>query len=265
MLTEINNDRIIDQSLFPIYNLDTDLIPLVFAQSSFKDFIHLTETCKPMNLLGKSHLVQLIDLGQISIRSLLKNRTIEELVHYLGSSALQKLSLKYFFHVNDTEMELIVKRFPRLRLLELTNASITQKAFEEITKLTHLETLSLIGCHQITNLNNLSALKHLRILRINSCKLKNLPSLQTFSLLRKLEISCVQLIEIPDLINFDYLEEISIKSCHHLKILPVIGELAALTLVKLSTCKSIAWDITKEWSIKVCETNPKCKLIYTKK
>jgi len=265
MITTTNPIVTCDKTTFPIYDLFDDLISLIFAQCVLKDFINLKRTCQSMDHLGKVHVARLIDLGQIKTTSLLKFLTLPQLIHYIGTSKLNRLSLKCFVHIRNADITLIVQKFPRLKLLELANSTITQIAFEEISQLTQLECLSFISCNRITNLDHLTKLTGLKWIRINSCKVKNLPSFDQWKYLETIEISCVNVESIPDFVDFNYLREISIRSCHRLKNLPTVGKLTTLTLFKFNHCNSIPWETTKEWVSKTRKLNPHCEFIYYKK
>lgn len=265
MITSTNPVSIIDSTFPFIDNLFDDLIYIVFAKCILKDFVSFRKTCQRMDLLGKVHVARLIDSREIRIKSLLKTLPISQLNDFIGTSNLRCLSLKSFLHLKDSDVALIVRNFPRLKLLELANSKITQVSIKAISKLTWLESLSLVSCNKMNSLDYLTRLTKLKSLRVNSCRVKDLPSLDQWKFLEKIEISCVNLEIIPDFENFEYLQEISIKSCHKLKIPPTIGKLAALKLVKFHNCHSISWEATREWVRKVIKINPLCDFHYSKK
>ncbi len=137
------------------------------------------------------------------------------------------------------------KRFPNLRLVDLTEASPTiVKTFIKQQNLNNVKWLCLKKCMMEKLPNNLFFCSQLRMLDLAQCKkLKELPSsIGQLNALQELDLSrCSNLKELPPSIGqLNALQKFNLSRCSHLKELPPsIGQLNALQNLDLWHCSNL--------------------------
>lgn len=152
-----------------------------------------------------------------------------DLIHSLNFS----MRIKF----NDESLQGVVKTFPRLRSLNLSQTAITDKALPLLLRLTELNELDLSQCYHLNiidsalnsftrlkalNVSNvkikhpllLSDLIHLQSLRIHSIQFKsNFPILAIGVALKVLNISCTDTEQLPSSYDLNQLESLDASCC----------------------------------------------------
>lgn len=94
-------------------------------------------------------------------------------------------------HFDDSDLEFIIRRYPHLRLLNVSSTPISEKAVSSIRRLKDLETLEVAGL-KITE-KNMRDLSHLKLTKINLTESKMTPEAvliaRDFKMLRCIELA----------------------------------------------------------------------------
>ena len=181
---------------------------------------------------------------------LIRNPEKADLISGDIRESIQTADLRKFTEINDDQLKKLTQFCPNLNHLFISSPRIRDSTFKTVAALTHLETLDLSSCWNLTDASiaSLAALKQLQTLNLSECvKLKgaSIASLAALTQLQTLDLrSCVNLTDasIASLAALTHLQTLDLSSCENLTG-ATIASLAALTQLKtlnLSCC----WNLT---------------------